>query len=185
MANFVFTQENLKKIELAVAKYPKDRASSAIMEVLYIAQHQNGWVSPEAMLEISQLLEVAVSRVKEVATFYTMYYKEPVGKFVFQVCTTTPCMLRGSDQLINTIQKELNIKIGETTEDGKFTLMEVECLGACSNAPMMQINNEYYYEDLTTESIISIIEDLRGGTMPQKGSFLGRRSAEPLKFIKR
>jgi NADH-quinone oxidoreductase subunit E len=177
---FKFNEENLEKAKKAIAKYPQGRAQSAVMELLYIAQAQEGWVSPHSMLEIATILEMPVTRVKEVATFYTMYYKEPVGKFVLQVCGTTPCMLRGSKDLITT----LKIELGETTKDGLFTLLEVECLGACSNAPMMQIN-DYYYEDLTIETTLNIIRDIQNGKLPKHGSFSGRNSAEPIRFLKK
>ena len=180
---FKFNDANLARVKKAIAKYPEGRAQSAVMEALYIAQEQNGWISSEVMEEIGEILEMPVVKVKEVATFYTMYYKEPVGKFVIQVCGTTPCMLRGSNILIETIKKALNINIGETTTDGLFTLLEVECLGACSNAPMMQIN-DYYYEDLTAESTLNIIHDIQNGLLPKTGSFSGRNSAEPIRFLK-
>jgi NADH-quinone oxidoreductase subunit E len=181
---FKFNAENLEKAKKAIAKYPQGRGQSAVMELLYIAQGQEGWVSPEAMAEIGNILEIPVTRVKEVATFYTMYYKEPVGKFVLQVCGTTPCMLRGAKDLIDTLKKELQIELGETTKDGLFTLLEVECLGACSNAPMMQIN-DYYYEDLTIETTLNIIHDIQSGKLPKHGSFVGRNSAEPIRFLKK
>ena len=181
---FQFTEDNLVKVRNSISKYPKDKQQSAVMELLYIAQDQNNWISNDVMQEIANILEIPVNRVKEVATFYTMYYKEPMGKFVLQVCGTTPCMLRGSDDLIHTIQKELNISLGETTQDGLFTLLEVECLGACSNAPMVQINNDYY-EDLTTENMLSIIKDIQNGKLPRHGSYNGRNSAEPLRFTKK
>ena len=183
MKQFEFTSENLEKVKIAIAKYPEGRQKSAVMELLYIAQGQHGWVSNEVMLEVARILELPVTKVKEVATFYTMYYKEPVGKFILQVCGTTPCMLRGSQELIDAIKKELSVELGETTKDGLFTLLEVECLGACSNAPMMQIN-DYYYEDLTAEATLEIIREIRLGNLPKHGSFQGRNSAEPIRFLK-
>jgi NADH-quinone oxidoreductase subunit E len=181
---FKFTENNLTKIQTAIAKYPEGRGASAVMEALYIAQNQEGWVSIEAMIEIANILEMPATKVKEVATFYTMYYKEPVGKFVLQVCGTTPCMLRGSHALIEAIKTALKINVGETTKDGLFTLLEVECLGACSSAPMMQIN-DYYYEDLTIETTLNIIHDIQNGILPKRGSFMGRNSAEPIRFLKK
>jgi NADH-quinone oxidoreductase E subunit len=180
---FNFTEHNLQKVKNAIAKYPDGKGQSAVMEILYIAQEQNGWISLDAMQEIANILNIPVTKVKEVATFYTMYYKEPVGKFVVQVCGTTPCMLRGSNDLVDAIKKELGIEIGETTKDGMFSLLEVECLGACSNAPMMQIN-EHYYEDLTPQNTIEIIRTIQKGLKPQVGSQTGRKSAEPLQFLK-
>lgn len=181
--SFKFTSENTKKIDEAIAKYPSGKKKSAIMDILYIAQEQNGWISNEVMQEIALLLEITPSQVKEVATFYTMYYKAPVGKFVLQVCTTTPCMLRGAYKLMDALKMELKIENGETTLDGLFTLLEVECLGACANAPMMQINNNYY-EDLTIESALDIIKDIKAGNLPAPGSFIGRKSAETMQFLK-
>jgi NADH-quinone oxidoreductase E subunit len=180
---FEFTPENLEKIKKAILKYPEGRAQSAVMEVLYIAQEQNGWISSEVMEEIGKILDISPVKVKEVATFYTMYYKEPVGKFVLQVCGTTPCMLRGAESLVKALETELEIKLGETTKDGLFTLIEVECLGACSNAPMMQINNDYY-KDLTIEATLQIVRSIKKGDLPKHGSFTGRLSAEPNRFLK-
>lgn len=181
---FEFSSENIKKVEKAIAKYPKGREQSAVMEILYIAQEQEGWISTDVMIEIGHILNISPVKVKEVATFYTMYYKEPVGKFVLQVCGTTPCMLRGSHEIIQALKKELEIKEGETTKDELFTLIEVECLGACSNAPIVQINNNYY-EDLTIENMLHIIREIRDGKLPSAQSFIGRKSAEPLMFMKK
>ena len=181
---FAFNENNIKRVELAIGKYPNGRQLSAVMEILYIAQEQNGWISPDVMVEIGRILNISPVKVKEVATFYTMYYKEPVGKFVLQICGTTPCMLRGSHELLESVKKELKIEEGETTADGLFTLIEVECLGACSNAPVVQVNN-YYYEDLTIDNMLNIIREIREGKLPVAGSFAGRKSAEPLMFIKR
>lgn len=180
---FHFNEENLKRVEQAIAKYPQGKQQSAVMEILYIAQEQNGWISHEVMAEIGKILNISPVKVKEVATFYTMYYKESMGKFVLQVCGTTPCILRGSEKILEAIKKELKIEEGETTKDNLFSLIEVECLGACSNAPVVQINN-YYYEDLTIENILNIIREIREGRLPTHGSFAGRKSAEPLIFIK-
>jgi NADH-quinone oxidoreductase E subunit len=181
---FRFNEKSLEEVKLAMSKYPANRKQSAVMEVLYIAQNQNGWVSSEVMLAIAEILEIPVTKVKEVATFYTMYYKEEVGKFVLQVCGTTPCMLRGSHELLNKILQELQINLGETTKDGLFTVIEVECLGACSNAPVVQINNDYY-EDLTNETMLNIIKEIRSGNLPKNGSLKGRNSAEPPIFEKK
>jgi NADH-quinone oxidoreductase E subunit len=183
MKDFEFTSENLEKLQLAIKKYPEGRAQSAIMDALYIAQEQEGWISPEAMKAIAHELKITKEKVREIATFYTMYFKQPMGKFVLQICGTSPCMLRGSHDLIEAVKQELSINEGETTPDNLFSLQEVECLGACANAPMMQINNKFYYEDLTIETIITIIRDIREGNLPKSGSFTGRKSAEPLKFI--
>ena len=176
---FEFTTESAEKAKTAIAKYPNGRQKSAVMDLLYIAQNQNnGWISTDAIQYIADFVQIPATRVHEVATFYTMYNLKPVGKHLIQVCGTTPCMLRGSEEIINVCQKILGIKVGQTTPDGLFTLMEVECLGACSNAPMMQINN-WYYEDLTTQQIENIIQLLRDGREITTGSQIGRKSAEP------
>jgi NADH-quinone oxidoreductase subunit E len=179
-SSFKFTEENKSLVSKIISKYPEGRQKSAIMPLLDLAQRQNNnHITHSAIQEIASILDVPTVKVYEVATFYSMYNLKPVGKYFIQVCTTTPCMLRDSEEIVNTIKSLLKIDIGQTTEDGLFTLVEVECLGACSNAPMVQIN-DWYYEDLDRESISSIIKDLINGKIPQKGSVKGRKSAEPL-----
>jgi NADH-quinone oxidoreductase E subunit len=177
---FEFNQENLKKIETIIAKYPAGKQKSAVMPLLDLAQRQNNnsYINKGAVSQIAKMLSITEREVYEVATFYSMYNKKPVGKYLVQICGTTPCMLRGSEDIISAICKFLGIELDQTTEDGLFTLMEVECLGACSNAPMIQIN-DLYYEDLTPESVIVILQDLKNGKTPKKGSQTGRNSAEP------
>nr|XP_009665429.1 PREDICTED: NADH dehydrogenase [ubiquinone] flavoprotein 2, mitochondrial [Struthio camelus australis] len=175
---FEFTPENQKRIEAIVNNYPGGHKSAAVMAVLDLAQRQHGWLPISAMNKVAEILEMPRMRVYEVATFYTMYNRKPVGKYHIQVCTTTPCMLRDSDSILEAIKKKLGIKVGETTPDKLFTLIEVECLGACVNAPMVQINDNYY-EDLTPKDIEDIIDDLKAGRVPKPGPRSGRFSCEP------
>ncbi|XP_028593183.2 NADH dehydrogenase [ubiquinone] flavoprotein 2, mitochondrial isoform X2 [Podarcis muralis] len=175
---FDFTPENYKRIEAIVSNYPEGHKSGAVMSVLDLAQRQHGWLPISAMNKVAEILDIPPMRVYEVATFYTMYNRKPVGKYHIQICTTTPCMLCDSDSILEAIQKKLGIKVGETTPDKLFTLIEVECLGACVNAPMVQINDNYY-EDLTTKDIEDIIDELKAGKVPKPGPRSGRFSCEP------
>jgi NADH dehydrogenase (ubiquinone) flavoprotein 2 len=176
--SFAFTAENIAKAQAIIAKYPDGRQQSAVMPLLDLAQRQETWVSVAAMDVIADMLEMPAIRVYEVATFYTMFNLEPVGEFLIQVCTTTPCMLRDSDAIVEACHKHLGIGWDETTSDGKFTLKEVECLGACVNAPMIQVNDDFY-EDLDGEKVISLLDALRDGKAPPIGPQNGRRSSEP------
>jgi NADH-quinone oxidoreductase subunit E len=179
--SFAFTPENLERANKIIAKYPEGRQQSAVMPLLDLAQRQTegNWVPTVAMDYIADMLEMPAIRVYEVATFYTMYNLAPVGKNFIQVCTTTPCWLRGSADVVDTCKKELGIGVGETTEDGQFTMIEVECLGACVNAPMMQINDDYY-EDLTPETTKAILDALKKGEKPKAGPQSGRKGCEPI-----
>jgi NADH-quinone oxidoreductase subunit E len=173
-ASFTFTPENMAEIEKVVAKYPKGKQASAVMPLLWLAQKQHGgWIPEKAMEEIGRLLDMPRIKVFEVATFYTMYNLKPVGKHLIQCCTTTPCWLRGSAEIVKACEDKLGIKMGETTKDGQFTMVEVECLGACCNAPMVQINDDFY-EDLTPQSITAILDGLSRGEKPKAGSQTGR-----------
>jgi len=177
---FAFTEENRAVIARIVAKYPPGRQASAVIPLLDMAQRQNGGWLPQAAIEaVATELEMPVIRVWEVATFYTMFNLRPIGRNHVQVCTNLPCWLRGSDEVVATCRKELGVDLGDTTEDGAFTLSEVECLGACVNAPMMQVGDDYY-EDLTPEAVATILQDLRDGRQPKTGSQIGRRSSEPV-----
>lgn len=154
-----FSQDKLNKVQEIIARYPEGRQKSALIPLLHLAQEENnGWLSVDAMDYVASLLEITPIEVYEVATFYSMYNLKPVGKYMFEVCQTGPCMLRGSDNIIEYIQQRLNIKIGETTPDGLFTLKTVECLGACGYAPMMQLG-KHYREHLTKEKVDAIIEE--------------------------
>ncbi|KAK9502401.1 hypothetical protein O3M35_011184 [Rhynocoris fuscipes] len=177
--NFQFTSDNLKKAEAIIANYPKGHERAAMIPLLDLAQRQHGWLPISAMHAVADLLKLPKMRVYEVATFYTMFMRKPTGKYHIQVCTTTPCWLRGSDCVVETVTKELGIKVGETTKDMMFTLSEVECLGACANAPMMQVNDDYY-EDLTENDVKDILSCLKEGKLPPPGPRSGRHAAEPI-----
>ncbi|XP_072296789.1 NADH dehydrogenase [ubiquinone] flavoprotein 2, mitochondrial [Eucyclogobius newberryi] len=175
---FEFSEENKKRIEAIISNYPDGHKQAATIPVLDVAQRQHGWLPISAMNKVAEVLEIAPMRVYEVATFYTMFLRQPVGKYFIQICTTTPCMLCNSDSILETLQSKLGIKPGETTPDKMFTLLEVECLGACVNAPMVQINDDYY-EDLTPKDMEDIIDELRAGRVPLAGPRGGRFSCEP------
>jgi NADH-quinone oxidoreductase subunit E/NADH dehydrogenase (ubiquinone) flavoprotein 2 len=176
--SFAFTPEYLEKAKAFIAKYPAGRQQSAVMPLLDLAQRQEGWLSRAAMEVIAGMLDMAPIRVEEVATFYTMYNRKPVGRFHVQVCTNLPCMLRGSDDVVAAAKQALGVEFGDMTADGKFTLSEVECLGACVNAPMMQINDDYY-EDLTAETTKAVLEALKRGETPKPGPQNGRQFSCP------
>jgi NADH-quinone oxidoreductase E subunit len=177
--SFAFTAENLAAANAVIAKYPRGRQASAVLPLLDLAQRQHaGWLPRAAMDYVAQLLGMPPIRVYEVATFYTMFNLRPVGRHHVQVCTNLSCWLRGSDQVVETCCRTLGIGVGETTADGMFTLSEVECLGACVNAPMMQIGDDYY-EDLDPAATETILGELRAGRSPRPGSQIGRRSSEP------
>ena len=176
--SFSFKQETEAKIEFWLSKYPDDRKRSAVIPLLWLAQKDNaGWLSEPAMREVANRLEMAYIRVYEVATFYTMFRMQPVGKFHVQVCGTTPCMLRGADDLIKVCKSRIgpNSKIGA---NGKLSWEEVECLGACVNAPMVQIN-DYYYEDLNEDSLTKLLEDFVEGNNPRPGTRIDRQTSAP------
>lgn len=157
----MFSEDKLKIVAEMVARYPEGKQKSALIPLLHLAQEENnGWLSTEAMDYVAGLLQLKPIEVYEVATFYSMYNLKPIGKHLFEVCHTGPCMLRGSDQIIDYIRQKLNIGVGETTEDGMFTLKTVECLGACGYAPMMQLG-KYYQEHLTPEKVDQIIDECR------------------------
>jgi len=156
-----FSEEKLSTVKEIIARYPEGKQKSALLPVLHLAQEENnGWLSAEAMDYVAELLQLKPIEVYEVATFYSMYNLKPVGKYVFEVCQTGPCMLNGSDNIIAYIKEKLAIGVGETTTDGLFTLKTVECLGACGYAPMMQMG-KFYKEHLTKEKVDQIIEECR------------------------
>ena len=178
--DFAFTAENMDAAKAVIAKYPDGWQASAVMPLLDIAQRQNGGhLTQAAMDHIARVLDMPTIRVYEVATFYTMYNHKPIGKHHVQVCTNLPCWLRGSDEIMGTCRKFLGVGNHESTEDGMFTLTEVECLGACVNAPMMQIGDDYY-EDLDTDATLSILSELKAGKTPKTGSQIRRVSCEPV-----
>lgn len=155
--SFKFTQENLDRINQIVKRYPSKLA--ALMPTLWIAQEQNGWISQEVMQEVAGVLEINPEDVLGVVTFYTMYHQKPMGKYHIQVCTNVSCMLRGGYELYEKVKKKLGIENMEVTEDKKFSLEEVECMGACGGAPMIAINEDYY-ENITTEKLEEILKTL-------------------------
>jgi len=176
---FTFSAENKSRIKSILAKYPKDRKASAVLPLLDLAQRQHdNWVPMKAIEEIAKILDMAEIRVLEVATFYTMFNLRPVGRYFIQACGTTPCWLRGSDDVMRCIKDKVGISNGETSADGKFTLLEVECLGACVNAPMVQINDDYY-EDLDYEGMATLLDKLKDDDVPPAGSIKGRQGSQP------
>jgi NADH-quinone oxidoreductase subunit E len=178
-ADFTFAKPTLKLVQFWLDKYPAHRRQSAVIPILWLVQKQEGWVSEPAIRKVATLLDMPVIRVLEVATFYTMFILEPVGSTaLIQVCGTTPCMLRGAKDLLRVCADKLGPR-DHISQDGQFYWQEVECLGACCNAPMAQIN-DYYYEDLTPESLAQIIDDFRTGKTPKPGSYIGRKSSEPV-----
>jgi NADH dehydrogenase (ubiquinone) flavoprotein 2 len=177
---FSFSDANRKRAEAIIAKYPEGRQQSAVLPLLDLAQRQNGgWLSQPALEYVAGFLRMPVIRVAEVATFYTMYNLAPIGRHHVQVCTNLSCWLRGSDEIVAACRDALGIDLGETSADGSFTLSQVECLCACVNAPIVQIDDDFY-EDLTPESMRTILSELRAGRSPKPGSQIGRTSSEPI-----
>jgi len=177
--NFEFNPASLEMAKLVIEKYPKDKKQSAVMALLYIAQKQNSnWIPLAAMKSIGKFLDMPYIKVYEVATFYTMYNLAPVGKHFIQVCTTTPCMIRGAYKLVEACKEKISENENELSKDQNCSWMEVECLGACVNAPMMQINDDYY-EDLDKEKTLKIIDMILSGETPKPGSYRGRINNEP------
>ena len=175
---FEFTEENKKRASVIISNYPKGHEAAATIPLLDLVQRQIGWVPLSGMNYVAKMLQMPEMRVYEVATFYTMFNREPVGKYHIQICTTTPCMLCNSDSIMSAIKEKLQIKPGETTKDKLFTLSEVECLGACVNAPMVQIN-DFFYEDLKPDDMVEIIDNLAKGILPKPGPRSGRFASEP------
>ena len=176
--SFAFTKENDAEIKRIVAKYPKGRQASAVMPLLDLAQRQHdNWIPMKAIELIARKLDMAEIRVLEVATFYTMFNLKPVGRYFLQACTTTPCWLRGSDNMMRCIKDRYGISSGETSECGRFTLLEVECLGACVNAPILQVNDDFY-EDLDYASTGALLDSLEADAPLAVGSVTGRSGSE-------
>jgi NADH-quinone oxidoreductase subunit E len=175
---FAFTRESEDLITWWERKYPPERRASTVIPALWITQKQNGgWLSEPAMRAVADRVGMTYIRVYEVATFYTMFNLEPVGKYHFQVCGTTPCALRGADRLKDFCERKIGPK-GHVSGGGKFSWVEVECLGACVNAPMIQIN-DYYFEDLTVETLEKIIDDFAAGKEPEPGPYVKRQTSAP------
>lgn len=159
ISNHLFNSEELKTVEKHISKYPTKM--SAIMPVLWMVQEKEGWISTDNMKYVGQLLELPYEHVLGVATFYTMYFKKPVGKFHLQICTNVSCMLCGGTDLFKYVSDKLGIKNKEVTSDGIFSIEEVECLGSCGTAPMLQVNNKEYYENLTLPQVDELISKFR------------------------
>ena len=176
---FKFNDKSTEIAKKIISNYPEGKQQSAVMALLYIAQRQNNnWIPLSAMKYIAKFLNISYIKVYEVATFYTMYNLAPVGEYFFQVCTTTPCMLRGAYKLVDVCKNKISEKENEISKDGKISWIEVECLGACVNAPMIQINDDYF-EDLDEKKLEKIIEAIKQDKKIEPGSYRGRKSAEP------
>lgn len=176
--SFEFSPENLKEAKKQMSKYPADRQASSVKALLYLVQKQHGWIPRVGMDYVAGILDMPKIRVYEVATFYNMFNLQPVGKYLLQVCRTTPCWLRGSDKVTDACKKKLGIGIGETTTDGMFSLVEVECLGACVNAPVIQVNDDYM-EDLNEAGVEKVIDELKSGKSLKAWSARGRVDSSP------
>ena len=176
---FEWSEENFSKVKTIIDKYPSGKQQSAVIPVLDLAQRQNkGWLTKNIIEKVAETLSMSFIRVMEVASFYSMFNLEPVGKNFIQICRTTPCWLRGSNKLLEVAKNVIGCNLGETSKDDKFTLVEVECLGACCNAPMIQINDDYY-EDLTEENFKHLLLKLKENEKISTGSQTGRQSSEP------
>ena len=177
--NFEFSKENLILAEKIIKKYPKERKQSAVMPLLYLVQKQNdNWIPLVAMKYLAKFLNMPYIKVYEVATFYSMYNLAPVGNYFVQVCTTTPCMIRGAYKIVEACKEKISPKENEVSKDKRCSWMEVECLGACINAPMMQINNDYY-EDLDKDKAMKIFDKILNDEKPKPGSYRARKNSEP------
>ena len=177
--SFEFSKENKKKALEVMKNYPKNYPESSIMPLLSLAQEQfGGWIPKKAMEHISQFLNVSEMKVLELATFYSMYNLSPIAENHIEICTTTPCMLRGAEKILEKCKKKLNLDVGEYNKNKKFSLVEVECLGACVNAPVVKIGN-HYYEDLDEDSINVVLENLENGKKIIKGPQISRKGSEP------
>ena len=176
---FEWSEENFSKAKNIIEKYPNGRQQSAVIPLLDLAQRQNkGWLNKKTIERVAETISMSFIRVLEVATFYSMFNLEPIGKNYIQICRTTPCWLRGSNKLSEVARDITGCKLGETSNDKKFTVVEVECLGACCNAPMVQINDDYY-EDLDKNSFRDILKNLVKDNKIKKGSQIGRQSSDP------
>ena len=177
---FNFDPEMLEKANKVIARYPEGRQQSAVLPLLDLAQRQNGGHVTDAVIDrVAEMLSMPRIRVVEVATFYTMINLQPVGKHHLQCCTTTPCWLRGSAEVVDAIRKHLGIDYGEVTSDGLFSMVEVECLGGCVNAPIVQINDDFY-EDLDADSIVKLLDAFKAGETPKPGTQVDRQTSAPV-----
>jgi len=181
---FTFNSESLEKVKFALSKYPKGREQSAVMSLLDIAQRQNGgWLSKSAIEHVASHLDMPYIKVFEIVTFYSMYYTTPVGKYFVQVCTTTPCWLKGSDDVVKACKEIISSDQNQLSDDGLFSWMEVECLGACVNAPLVQINDDFY-EDLNYENTKNVLQSLIDRTPSPIGSQTGRKGSRAEEHVK-
>ena len=184
LESFEFSPDNRARAETYIRRYPEGRQASAVLALLDLAQRQSGGWLPRAAMEcVAEMLDMAPIRVYEVATFYEMFNLEPVGEHVVRVCTTTPCMLCGAGDVLAACKEELRVDVRGTTDDGKFTLQEFECLGACVNAPIVWIDDDFY-EDLDAAAIRGILKRLRAGERPEPGSATGRQTSAPVSGLK-
>jgi NADH-quinone oxidoreductase E subunit len=180
VASFAFTPQNLEKAKALMAQYPEGRQASAVIACLDLAQRQaGGWLPRAAMDHVATLLGMAPIRVYEIATFYTMFQLRPRGRYLLQVCTTTPCWLRGSDGVMKACRETTGVGPGEVSADGLFSTVEVECLGACVNAPVIQVNDDFY-EDLDEASTRTLLEALKRGETPRPGPQVERQTSAPV-----
>ena len=176
---FKFSEENLKKADSIIKKYPRGKQASAVMPLLYLVQKQNeNWIPLVAIDYLAKMLKISYIQVYEVATFYSMYNLSPVGKYFIQICTTTPCMIRGSQKLVEVCKNKISQNQGELSLNKTCSWKEVECLGACVNAPMMQINDDYF-EDLDEKKVEGIIDMILDNKFPKPGSYRNRKNSEP------
>ena len=176
---FEWSETNFLKVKKIIEKYPSGRKQSAVIPLLDLAQRQNkGWLNKKALEKVAETLSMSFIRVLEVATFYSIFNLKPIGKNYIQICRTTPCWLRGSDKLLNIAKEVTGCSLGETSKDKKFTVVEVECLGACCNAPMVQINDDYF-EDLNEDNFKKLLINLKDDKEIIKGSQIGRLSSNP------
>ena len=176
---FEWSETNFLKVKKIIEKYPSGRKQSAVIPLLDLAQRQNkGWLNKKALEKVAETLSMSFIRVLEVATFYSMFNLKPIGKNYIQICRTTPCWLRGSDKLLNIAKEVTGCSLGKTSKDKKFTVVEVECLGACCNAPMVQINDDYF-EDLNEDNFKRLLINLKDDKEISKGSQIGRLSSNP------
>ena len=176
---FEWSGDNFLQAKKIIEKYPDDRQQSAVIPLLDLAQRQNkGWLNKKSIEKVAETLSMSFIRVLEVATFYSMFNLKPIGKNFIQICRTTPCWLRGSNKLTEVAKEVIGCELGETTHDTKFIIVEVECLGACCNAPMVQINDDYY-EDLNKEKTLEILDKVLKDETPKPGSYKGRVNNEP------
>ena len=177
--NFEFTSTNLETANKIIKRYPEGKQKSAVMALLYLVQNQNNnWIPLAAMKYIAKFLDMPYIKVYEVATFYSKYNLSPVGNHFIQVCTTTPCMIRGAYKLVEACKEKISLNQNELSKNKSCSWTEVECLGACVNAPMIQINDDYY-EDLDKEKTLKIIDQILNGKKPKPGSYRGRLNSEP------